>query len=314
MTAMSYSTPLAMQALAVDATLVSVTRGLADVGVDAILLKGVSFERWIYDAEEPRPSGDVDLLVAPAQRVAAEVRLKELGFVNKYDGASPDWAEEHADVWSPTGAFMPVDLHRRLWGVELPAALAWRRLLADSTTIDVGDWNVRVMSEPGRALVVALHAAHHGPGFERAYVDLERALDRVDRRTWEAARLLARDLRALPGFSAGLTLVPRGERLRDSLGLAPADRDVVVRRASMWAEPATADGFLRVMDAPTARGKLDVLVRELVPSRAFMTARAHETELSRRQLGRAYLSRWASLVHDAPHGLRAARAIRRRRK
>ncbi len=305
--------PVALSLL-VEARAASVVAELRAAGVDALLLKGTSNERWLYDADEVRPSGDVDLLVAPSGLERAERRLQALGFVNKYDGVSPSWAEEHADVWEPADGLLPVDLHRRLWGVGASAADAWARLWAGREPLELGGARVEVPGEAARALLVALHAAHHGPEHRRPSEDLARAVRRLEPAVWQEAASLARELSAEAGLAAGLAQAPGGAEVRDRLGLPPADREAVVQVARLWSAPATTAGFLRVLDAGSARERWAVLARELVPSRRFMrsdlarrgrTSRAGAIEL-------AYVQRWASLGLDAPRGLRAARALRRR--
>ena len=308
---MASTVSLTLRALTVDATAVAVIRELDAIGVRSLLLKGASLEQVLYDADEPRLSTDVDLLVAPADHQRAERCLKHVGYVNKYDGPSPVWAEEHADAWAASDWRVPVDLHRRLWGVEISAELAWHILWARRQKVELGASSVQALSASGIALLVALHAAHHGPDVARPLVDLNRALQRLNTTTWEQALTLAEELQAAPGLAAGLGLVDAGERLRDRLGLAPADRDVVVRVAAMWTAPPTAAGFLRLFDAESPRETMVLLLRELFPSREFLRHANSPARRPRGRLLRGYAVRWRDLMSSAPTGWRAARAIRR---
>ena len=63
-----------------EATAAEVSRALAGAGVRTILLKGPSFARWLYLADEPRTTLDVDLLVAPHDIAPAQAILARIGF------------------------------------------------------------------------------------------------------------------------------------------------------------------------------------------------------------------------------------------
>lgn len=296
--------------LALEAAAMTVIDQLRDEGIRPLLLKGPTIERWLYEPDERRPAGDVDLLVSPTDRVSAELRLAGLGFSNRYDGVSPDWAEEHADTWLPGQGGVPVDLHRRLWGFEAPPAAVWQTLWARREAMTIGGTEVDVLSPPARALCVALHAAHHGLEVPRPIEDLRRAVSQVDDAVWIEAAELAAELGASAGLAAGLALDPGGVAVRDALGLEPASRDVVVRVARLWSEPRTAEGFLRLFASSGVREATRLIRRELFPSPDYMRARESDGGGSER-LARAYIRRWRSLASGAPSGLRAARRLRR---
>ena len=307
---LTHDTSLAAHALAVDATVVRVFGALLRRNVVPILLKGGSIEAWLYDDGAPRIAGDVDLLVAPSDRLTTERELKALGFVNKYDGPSPVWADEHADAWTPPPGLVPLDLHRRLWGVGTSQSVAWDTLHADRDLLRIGPIEVPVLGPSGRLLVVALHAAHHGVGVSRPVHELGLAIARCDDAAWRAVVRLAKELDASQGLAAGLGLLDEGATLRDRLGLRPTDREVVLRHIPMWFEPATAAGFLSLLQARSLRDRAHLIRHEVLPSSEFMHARY---DAASDGLVRAHLRRWARLVRDAPAGFRAARAIHRRR-
>src|SRR4051794_20818974 len=85
-------------------------------GVELLLIKGPALACWLYPSGEVRNLGDLDVVVDPGKFALAEHLLLELGFVNKYEGRAPQTSEFHADMWSHP-RWLPVDLHRRLWGV-----------------------------------------------------------------------------------------------------------------------------------------------------------------------------------------------------
>ena len=70
----------AVTAMRVDAVSAEVGRALARAGVRPILLKGPTVAELLYRDGAPRRYGDSDLLVAVAQRIAAEAALEASGF------------------------------------------------------------------------------------------------------------------------------------------------------------------------------------------------------------------------------------------
>lgn len=311
------TTVLAIRLLAGEATTVSLVGALRGDGVESLLLKGASVERWLYRPDEWRLSSDIDLLVEPRCLAAAERGLKRLGFVNRYDGVSPSWAEEHADSWRSNAWPLPVDLHRSIWGIRAPVALVWQRLWADREPLMIGGTQVWMLDAAGRLLTLALHAAHHGETASRPLADLRRATEQVERGVWSEAVGLASDLGALEGFAAGLGLLLEGAALRDDLGLQPADPAVVRVTAEIWGAPPTAEGFMRLAESPGLRGKAGLLRHELVPSKEFMRSRSSRSALARRGrrgLLAAYVARLAELLVETPAGVRGAVRLRSRRR
>jgi hypothetical protein len=300
--------------LAAEATAASLIRDLRAAGIEPLLLKGPSLERWLYRTDERRVSGDIDLLVAPDQLPHAERALKTRGFANRYDGVSPPWAEEHADAWRSVSSAFPVDLHRRLWGFDAPPEMVWARLWGDRATMQIGGIRVDVLGEPARALAVALHAAHHGESKGKPIADLARAVARLSEATWGSAAEVARELGAETACVAGLSLVDGGLGLAERVGLPRAARTSISVTPRMWSVPETAEGFVRLAEAPGLLAKLGLVYRELVPSREFMQTRSPEAFVARRGRGglaAAYLARWGRLLVETPAGIRAARRLRR---
>jgi hypothetical protein len=91
--------------------------------VQSILLKGRSFETLLYDPGEVRPSGDVDILIAPTDRSAAERTLGTLGY-QPNPITEPHLAPEpaHAEHWYRPNDPTSIDLHLRLRGTHAPQA------------------------------------------------------------------------------------------------------------------------------------------------------------------------------------------------
>ena len=192
--------------------------------------------------------------------------LKASGYSNRHDGLSPRWAQEHADNWVSPDTAIPIDLHRRLWGVTVDPSEAFERLWAGRATLDLGGVEVMVLGEPHRALALALHVAHHGHVSAKARLDLELGIVSLPLDTWRAAVTAADELGAVVGLSAGLGLLSTGSALRDRLQLEPASRESVIVEAEMWSAPAITEGLLRLGDAKGVPAKFRLLKAELFPS------------------------------------------------
>jgi hypothetical protein len=293
----------AAQAAVVDRATAGVVRALRDRGVRPILLKGPALERWLYD-DRPRPYVDVDLLVSPDDRPRAEDVLRGLGYVQEIGDADipPFDRELHAYTW--TAPRQPaVDLHRTLAGAAAPAAVAWSALVRDSEPMAVEGVEVEVLGPPGRAVVVALHAAHHGTREQKPLEDLERALARLDLGGWTAAARLAGEIGAAESFAAGLRLLPAGHALAAELHLPATASAEVELRANPPAPLAIHLEWVRQARGPRAKARL--VWRLLFPPPAFMEP-PPGTRRPRLALARAYLARVAKLRH-VPKALSARR-------
>jgi hypothetical protein len=306
----------AAQLLLADHTTARLMQALRERGLQALLIKGPSTDRWLYAPDAVRLYGDVDVVVAPDAYVAAERALSTVGFVNRYDGSAPPWAEEHADMWVSDRWPLPVDLHRRLWGFEAPAGDVWQALWASREALSLEAGDVLVPGVAERFLITVLHAAHHVTA-EKPLEDLRRALLRVDDATAARGAALARQLQALNGFAAGLDLQPEGRALRERLGLADVDAHMRHVHPLVWDAPATAEGFLRLADARGLRAKAALARRELLPSATFMRLQSTQRDVAARGRGglvAAYVLRWVELARTSVSGASAAWHVRRSRR
>jgi hypothetical protein len=130
---------------------------------------------------------------------------------------------------------------------------------------------VEAPGEAVGALLVGLHAAHHGLTLPKPLQDLERALARLDDGTWRQAAEMARSLGAEAEFAAGLSLRPQGAAVAGRLGLdaARAKRAVRLRGA---APAALVIEWLvtELRTRSTFSDRARVMGRLLVPSREWM--------------------------------------------
>jgi hypothetical protein len=242
---------------------------LRSAGIRSILLKGASFEEWLYDADEPRMYGDIDLLVAGADFDGAGRVLAKLGYEQWSDERAPTHTD-HAKVWIRGRDSMHLDLHRTLVGVNAGDADVWASLAAETEPMHVGAVEVEVLNEPARALQVALHATVHGAAEDKTLIELSRALDRASGATWAQAAALSKRLGAEGAFAAGLEMVPEGRELAARLELS-AERSV---ETAMFADsvPYSSWTVNRLAKTPGLVPKLRIALRRVFPEPEFMRA------------------------------------------
>ena len=291
-------------ALCVDRLTAELAEAFAEDGVPCILLKGPVIARWLYDDGSVRPYNDCDLLVPPRQLAAAQTILRQRGFA---DTASP-LAHPRLDSHEWARAEHHVDLHTTLIGIRAEAQTVWDELSSMTETEQVGGVTVQVLGLAARALHIALHAAQHGPEDEKPTEDLRRALLLVSEQTWRDAAELAVRLHAVAAFATGLRLLPAGAELATRLDLAKA----VSAEAALRLEPVPlALAFEHLAGVAGWRARLTIVLRELVPTPAFM---CWWSPLARRgRLGLAAAYCWRPLyllVHLGP-GFLAWRRARR---
>jgi hypothetical protein len=242
--------------------------------VRSVLLKGPAVARWLYrDDPAVRSYVDVDLLVSVGSFPRVTAVLSELGFeLSLAEVALPHGRRPHAETWERPGDGFMVDLHSTLPGVGVAPELAWRVLAADTAAMTVGGAEVEVLGEPARALLVALHAAHHGVKEGQTREDLSRALAQVPVETWGAAYRVAERLKAIEALSSGLRLLPAGAELASELGLPVADSVEAVLRAG--SAPELALSFDWLVNAPSSRARARLIARKLVPPAGVLKARS----------------------------------------
>jgi hypothetical protein len=294
--------------LALDLSLAEIVPALTARGVRSLVLKGPVLARWLYDEPGERGYDDVDLLVDPRARSAAEDVLRERGFTTVAADLRPGERDVHADPWRRANPAALVDLHRTVALLDAPAQRVWDALAAGAEPLDVAGVTVQMPGPAARSLVVALHAAQHGPGRTRPHADLERALARVDEATWRETLALARALDGEAALLAGLGTTEAGAELARRLAL-DARIPARIRLQRDGAGP-TALGFERLAHAGSARARGRLVAGKLVPTPAFL--RAWEPRLTRRRGGLllAYLWRPLWLAGHAPSGWAAWRAAR----
>jgi hypothetical protein len=293
--------------LAVHAQTVRVVKAVRDAGVDCILLKGVSYEQWLYHDGARPVSRDVDLLVALERFELARSAVAGLGME----------ATDDPCLFLPSEpGSVRVELHATFHFVGVPAGSFWTVMAANRDQLEVGGVLIDVPSVPARAVLLALHAAFHGRDGHWALEDLRRALEVVSLDEWTRAASLAGELDASAGFAGGLRLLPAGARLADALGLRTPDDPAVLLRA----ESANLMTF-RMLDyagEPRLAGLARLVGAELFPASDRMRAcypiarrghtglvAAHVARLTRLALTSPLLiARWRQARRAAHQGAR----------
>jgi hypothetical protein len=253
---------------AVNAAAAEAVSALREAGIRSVLLKGASFERWLYGPDEPRMYGDVDLLVDARDREQAEGVLERLGYRPRSAELSPTHTD-HAWLWLRASDHMHLDLHRSLLGVGAEVN-AWEILAAETEVMEVGGTDVEVLAVPARAMHVALHAAVHADDPAKPMLDLARAVEREPQATWEKAAELARRLDAEGRFAAGLRMAPAGEALAAQLQLT-TERSVETAMFTS-AVPYSSWTVNRLANTPGVGPKLRIAARRVFPEPDFMRA------------------------------------------
>lgn len=205
-----------------DVKCTQVASALQAAGIGVLLLKGPAFDQLLFGGTRSRSYADIDLLVEPDRARHAQRVLERLGFHRAKRRTRLGAAlgrPGHATAWVRAADRFTVDLHTTLPQVGIPAPMVWRALRANRITIDVVGARIATLDGPASALLIALHAAHHGPAWNRAQTDLRQACELLDRECWHAAARLARELRAERGMGIGLATAEDGRGVADQLGL-----------------------------------------------------------------------------------------------
>ena len=273
---------------------------LEQAGIRSILLKGQAFARLLYPGARSRDYTDVDLLVDPAQLHRAEEVMVELEF-RRYDpeaavrntDASVGRAvgvqgASHATPWLRDRDSFVVDLHDSLPQCGAPASIVWAALADHLVLEEIGGIPTATLDHTASALLVALHSAHHGPGWGPSR-DLDAALELFDLDCWLAARELAVTLEAEAALGAGLGTSEEGRKIAALLSLS--SEPTVARRLQWDGAPWSASVLESLMSERSISRRAAILGRLLWPSPDA-------------------LRRGSALARRGPLGLLAAHALR----
>ena len=182
-------------------------------GIEAILLKGPSFARWLYEGGPARLYTDVDFLVSPQNWEAARNMLIELGYEAEFTHFEhPQMGTVTSEGWMRGDD--QVDLHCTLWGIGADPMVVWDTLSRTAEPMAIGGSVLLVLSEPARTMHVALHAAQHGDSEIKTKNDLERAIAVLSDDMWSQGAQLADRLGRFPSSPRGFARCPPACRSR----------------------------------------------------------------------------------------------------
>jgi len=294
------------RALTIDRVTAEVVDTLRHGGIESVLLKGPVLLRRLYPSGASRPYNDIDLLIDVRDRDAATRLLAARGYARDAEDGRfvPDW-QDHSDNWLVSSQRVLLELHWNLIHVGAPERL-WAAFTRAPVPMSIGGIEVSTPGDLQLALLVALHAAQHGAGWDRPQADLAAALEKFPAATWREAAALASELRATDAFSTGLRLVEAGRGVARRLRL-PERRSVEVSLTA-WGAPGHVKALTAVMRASGWRSKVRVLLRLAVPSPESLR---NDSSLARRGLAAAYVVRWSRMLR---HGLPALRVLLRARR
>jgi hypothetical protein len=282
---------------------------LRRAGVQHLLLKGPAFDRLLYDEPRQRPYQDIDLLVRATDVPLAHEVLRSHGF-RRFDEESPSGQTDaavalivgaagaiHGGAWVRESDQVAVDLHHSLPQVPADPDVVWSALQRHAHELDVAGVPADVLDPVASALLIAVHAAHHGPAWGGAMRDLEVALRVLDESVWQEAGVLARDLQAERAMGVGLGLSILGQALAESLGL---DSRPTRAFESLWSGASwTSVVAEHLSSQPTLRAKASLVWRLLWPTPEALRRGSGLARRGRLGLWAAYLVRLVALARQA---------------
>jgi hypothetical protein len=283
-------------------------------GIRPILIKGPALDRLLHGGSRSRDYTDIDLLIGPTALGAAEKLLATLRF-RRFERESvvrqsdPSVGEAigaqgaaHAAAWVRDDDSLVVDLHDSLPQIGVSPAVAWHELTRHIEVIVVAGEPTETLDSAATALLIALHAAHHGPNWSRAHTDLTHALQILDHDCWVEARKLASKLRAENAMGIGLSLNPNGRLLAERLSL-PTEPALAHRL--LWSGAPWSTSVLRsLMRIDSTRDRAAILRSILWPSPAAMRRGSALARRGPRGLVAAYLARLVQLTRALGLALR----------
>jgi hypothetical protein len=136
----------------------SVLGAAAAADIPVLLLKGLALQNLAYPAGIVRPMDDVDVLVAPTDRVRIEGLLRNLGYRNDLRGEEDFFASDLS---------YSIDLHTSLVNtIRVPARGAlwnepWQEIWRRRQPVVVGGVSAQTLGPRDTVQHLAIHAVHH---------------------------------------------------------------------------------------------------------------------------------------------------------
>ena len=294
--------------LLIEATTTEVVGALDNSRVGHIVLKGPLLRDRLFPEGDEHVSADVDVLIAPDDWSAAEAALARLGYEPLLLDIIPGDRPNHARPYASAAGGPSVDLHRTLLGAEMPPAVVWQVLDAETTTAMLSGRPVRILAPAGQLMHTALHAAQNGAGDERTLRYLTRSVELSDDEEAREALRIATAIGAAEAFALGLSLVPAGRELNSTLEIAPHPSVLASLRAT--SAPNTAHALEWFATRPDVRTRARFVWHKIFPPKAYMLS-SYPQARTRGGLLVAYPARWVWLAGQFRPSLRAWREARR---
>ena len=286
--------------LSLDVLALRVSRTLQSAAVPHTLIKGPTSARWLYDGS--RPYLDVDLLVPASMLSRAVAELERAGIARRLAGAAGEEADHSLLMATPSG--IQLDFHRSLpfvpTGHGRSEDLVWQVLAEHLEDFELFDGEpVPALDEPGRCLVLVLHALTNQAG-SQADEDLRLARTKAAPESWMQALDVADRLGIRDLYTAGLLLSGEEETEQTLPPMAYLRRH---------AAPSLAVGLQRLVEA-TWTDRLILVARKAVPSPGFIRYSDPQARRGATALAGSYVRRWRRLLRGLPGALRALEQAR----
>ncbi len=169
--------------------LISVVRLLAGHGIRSVALKGGATAHLDYPDPSWREVSDVDLLVDPADRIAATELVATLGWSEGY--ALPKGHHHYTHAVTFTRDRMELDLHQRIGHRAIGILVPTRDLLDHAVPFEIAGCELLALDDVDRMIHSSIHAAV-SRGANRRLSSIADVLLAAERRPHLAGEVLAR--------------------------------------------------------------------------------------------------------------------------
>lgn len=290
-----------------------IRRAFGEAGLLTVLLKGPGLDHLLHGGARVRSYSDVDLLLPVESIPRAQRILVDLGFQRfdqevpsaQVDGALAEVVEAagatHGGEWIREDDGISVDLHHTLPQVTAHPTQVWETLQGHVVDLEVAGTTAKVLDPPAAALLIALHAAHHGPLWGSALKDLEDAAAVLPADVWREAALLADAFGARRAMGAGLGLRPQTASIATALGLetTPSRGLQMLWDGDSWGHVVA----LAFRETSGTVARLRLARHIAIPSAEAMRRGSARARRGRRGLAATYVLRLIQLGRLAPRAL-----------
>lgn len=283
---------------------------LAGRGCSALLLKGAALGRWLYPRPELRPVTDIDLLVAPGDRLVAHQVMISLGLES--DGYSQHDLVSNQARYRDRASGREVDLH---WALHVLPEIACRFKFADLMRRSIavpGIPGARALGRVDALMHAVVHYEAHQPVSDRPLVwlyDLALLTRGMSDQEWDEVDALARSKQIAGLHAHALLDAQRWFDVQLPIGRISDWQVAGQRERTGNLVDASRGHVVRVLRSlaslPSLGQRLSYLRVCLFPPHEWMRGRYAVSGV--RGMFAAYLTRWFSGLREVAtraHGLR----------